>query len=68
MDEANNDVAKFGFVIKVRGNHLGSLDTKTEVLNQGIPVEVVIMKMKAYLRNLENKYYANFEAGGPNSA
>ena len=34
---------------------------KVQSVNQSVPVEVVIMQMKAFLSNLEKDYFNNFD-------
>ncbi|MBI3032955.1 hypothetical protein HYY69_05755 [Candidatus Woesearchaeota archaeon] len=57
----------FAFAIKVISDEEGNKKYQSIALNNDIPTETIIMQMKAYLKNLEDQYYDDFEAGTPNS-
>lgn len=61
MTEA--EIGRFLFGLKVVKLADGSLKYRTQSVTQGIPVEIVIMQLRAFLRTLERDYFKDFERG-----
>lgn len=53
----------FAFGIRIQKLPDGKVAYQTQSQNQGVPNEIVIMQMKAFLRNLENDYFNDFDKG-----
>ena len=64
MDEERREIGRFTFRLVVHKRADGSLEYETEKLNDNIPVEIVIMQLKAFLNGLEKEYFSSFESGG----
>ena len=56
----NKEKSMFAAVIssadEINNNH----DWKISTLNNGVPVETVIMQLKALIKNFENSYFNDF--------
>lgn len=52
-----NDLKIFGFAIGFTGYSNNKLQYKVQVIDEGVPKEVIIMQLKSILRNLEKEYY-----------
>ncbi len=63
MPEETNEIGKFGFGIKILRHSDVKIEYQTQSANQGVPIEIVIMQMKAFLNNLEKDYFSNFDKG-----
>lgn len=62
MVENNNIDAMSRFALSITSyrNLDKELDWKVDTINLGIPTEVVIMQLKALIRNYEEGYFNNF--------
>lgn len=55
-EEANEDIGYFVYGIHVIKRPDGRVEYQDNYLNRDIPIEVVIMQLKAFLNNLEKEY------------
>jgi hypothetical protein len=39
------------------------IEYKSQSMNQGVPVEIIIMQLKAFIDRLEKDYYDEFRRG-----
>ncbi len=62
MVENNNidTMSRFALSITSYRNLDKELDWKVDTINLGIPTEVVIMQLKALIKNYEEGYFNNF--------
>lgn len=51
-----NELAKFGFAIKLYQQLNGNIEPEIQIFNEKMPKEVIIMQLKKYLSKLENNY------------
>ncbi len=58
MDTKEN--ARFYFLIESLPDYEGNYSYSTQIVHLNIPIEIVIMKMRAFLRSVEGDYYQNF--------
>lgn len=58
MEEVNNLFFTLGIIAVEHED--GSIEYKTQVINKGIPIEMIAMKLRALLHTLEDKYFDNF--------
>lgn len=63
MTDEGREIGKFLFGLKVFKKPDGSFEYKIQSLNDNIPVEIVIMQLKAFLASLEKEYFESFERG-----
>ena len=61
MSEEPIELGRFGFGIRIIRNQDGKIEYQTQSANWGVPIEIVIMQMKAFLNKLENEYFDNFD-------
>ncbi len=59
----DREIGRFLFGLKVFKKSDGSFEYKIQTLNDNIPLEIVIMQLKALLNNLKKEYFDNFERG-----
>ena len=57
-----NEIARFALGIRLLKFPDGSTQAQTESLNQGMPIELIIMQMKSFLKNQENNYLKEFNS------
>ena len=62
-NEQPTEIARFGFGIKLLRYPDGKAEFETQSVNEGIPVEIVIMQMRAFLNSLEKDYFNKFDKG-----
>jgi len=55
-----NDEVRFGFGIRIIRGEDGRMYCETQSKNYGVQTEVIIMQMKAFLKNLKNDYFDSF--------
>lgn len=55
------EVGRFAFVLRMLSRKDGKTRFETKSMNHNIPNELAIMQLKAFLRNLENDYFDNFD-------
>ena len=53
----------FGLGIRALRYPDGKVEFKVESANKGVPREIVIMQIKAFLKNLEDEYFDDFSKG-----
>ncbi|MBI1972613.1 hypothetical protein HYS50_01255 [Candidatus Woesearchaeota archaeon] len=61
MPEESTEIAKFIFGIEIIEYEDGRRENQTHIVNQNIPIELVIMQMRSYINSLETQYFDNFE-------
>lgn len=55
------EISRFGFGIKLLRHQDGKTEFQTQSANEGVPIEIVIMQMRAFLNNLDREYFDNFD-------
>jgi hypothetical protein len=55
-------VGRFALGIKIIKSPDGKVRVEYKTQNENMPVEMVIMKLDAFLRNMKNDYYAEFDS------
>lgn len=60
MPESSTEIGRFGFGIRIIRHEDGRVEYQTESANQGVPTEIIIMQIKAFLKNLEDEYFDSF--------
>jgi len=55
------EIGRFAFGIKLLRYSDARTEWNLQSANEGVPIEIVIMQMKVFLRNLENDYFDNFD-------
>lgn len=63
MSDEPREIGRFIFGIRVLEQIDGSPEYQTQSMNQGVPVELVIMQLKAFLNKLEKDYFDEFDLG-----
>ena len=58
-----NEIGRFGIGIRVFRREDGSLEYQTQSVNQGVPIEIVIMQLKAIINKQEKDYFDEFNLG-----
>lgn len=58
-----NEIGRFGLGILVSRREDGSLEYQTQSVNQGVPIEIVIMQLKAFINKQEKDYFDEFDSG-----
>lgn len=61
MPDEHEEIGIFALGIRVFKTADGRLEYQTQSTNQGAPVEVVIMQLRAFLNKLEKDYFDEFE-------
>lgn len=64
MPEGLTELGRFALGIKIFRNSDGSISYQTKDVNEGVPIEIVIMQIKAFLKDLEDNYYQKYEKRG----
>ena len=51
------------FAVGIRLFHYpdGKQEWKVESVNEGVPAEIVLVQLRAFLRNMENEYFDAFD-------
>ncbi|MEM5797336.1 MAG: hypothetical protein QXD72_02050 [Candidatus Aenigmatarchaeota archaeon] len=57
------EIGKFVYWLKVFKLPDGSLQYEPQAINENIPVEIIIMQLKAFVNKLEKDYFGDFEKG-----
>ena len=60
MEEERNNIGEFGFVIVTKQNALGNMNYETRIINKKVPRELIIIQMRAFLKQLEDEYFDKF--------
>ena len=60
MPEEPIEIGRFVFGIKVLRNSDSSISYATQSGNENVPIEVVIMQLKTFIRDLEEDYFKKF--------
>lgn len=55
-------IGRFAFGITLYRYSDGTVEYRTQSRNQGIPIEIVLMQIKAFLRNQENEYFDRYDS------
>ena len=55
-----SELGKFLFGLRIIKNPDGTIEYKFRSINQSVPVEIVIMQLKAFVNKLENDYFDEF--------
>ena len=54
-------IGKFALGILLCKYPDGKVEFRFQSKNQGIPIEIILTQVRAWLRNQENKYFDNFD-------
>ena len=60
-DEEPKEVGRFAFGIILYRYPDGRVEYRFQSKNQGIPIEIILMQLKAFLRNQENEYFDRYD-------
>ena len=60
MEAAEERVKKFVFLVTSIENAEENFDFQTEFYNEGVIMEAVIMHIRALLKNMEKRYFTDF--------
>jgi len=63
MAEEPREIGRFAYLLKVFKLPDGNLQYEPEAMNDKIPVEIIIMQLKAFVNKLEKDYFDEFESG-----
>ena len=63
MSEEPREIGRFAYLLKVSKLPDGNLQYEPEAMNDNIPIEIIIMQLKAFLNNIEKDYFDTFEKG-----
>jgi hypothetical protein len=55
------EVGRFAFVLRALARPDGKTRFEAKSMNQNVPTELAIMQLRAFLRNLENEYFENYD-------
>ena len=55
-------IGRFAFGITVYRYPDGRIEYRSQSRNQGVPIEIVLMQLKAFIRNQENEYFDNYDS------
>lgn len=58
----NEDKVVFAAVIKETRGADNEPDWNVNTINNGVPIEAVIMQLKALIKNYENNYFDSFDS------
>jgi len=61
MSKNLNEIGRFIFSIRLLEYPDGVIDWQVNSLNKDIPTEIVLMLIRAFLRNNERKYFNNYD-------
>ena len=57
------ETARFGFGIRLFNSPKGEVAISVQAVNNGVPEEIVLMKMRAWLQQQEKDYFNDFDKG-----
>ena len=57
----NTEKPIFAAVISSPTEYINDSEWKTNIINKGVPREVIIMQLKALIKNFENSYFSDFD-------
>ena len=63
MPEEPKIIGRFAFGITLYKYPDNRVEYRTQSRNEGIPIEIVLMQLRAFLRNQENDYFDNYNKG-----
>lgn len=63
MPEEPREIGRFAYLLKVFRLPDGNLQYEPQAMNENMPIEVIIMQLKAFLNKLEKDYFDTFEKG-----
>ena len=61
MPEEPKIIGRFAFGITLYRHPDGKIEYRTQSRNEGIPTEIVLMQLRAFLRNQENDYFDKYD-------
>ena len=59
--EEPKEIGRFAFGIILYKYPNGRVEYRFQSKNQGIPLEIILMQVKAFLRNQENQYFDKYD-------
>jgi len=62
MSSEPEEIGRFAFGIRLYRYSDGRVEYNTQSRNEGIPIEVVLMQLQAFLRNQENEYFDKYDS------
>lgn len=60
MPEEPKIIGRFAFGITLYEHSDGRIEYRTQSRNESIPLEIILMQLRAFLRNQENEYFDNY--------
>ena len=55
MPERPTEIGRFGLGIRIIRHPDGKVEYQTQSANENVPVEIVLMQIRAFLRNIEKE-------------
>ena len=65
--EEPQEVGRFAFGIILYRYPDGRVEYRFQSKNQGIPIEIILIQLKAFLRNQENGYFDRYDKNTSNT-
>ena len=62
MSRNKNEHGEFFLSIRYMQDSDGVFDYSTGSENQGVPTELVLMQLRAYIKNMEREYFKDFDS------
>lgn len=63
MQDDLDEPSRFALGLTALRQPDGNFDCAMQTVNQGIPIEIVIMQLRAFLKQMEHNYFSSFEKG-----
>ncbi|MBI4174781.1 MAG: hypothetical protein HY517_03985 [Candidatus Aenigmarchaeota archaeon] len=63
MPNGVNETERFALGLTALRREDGGFDCAMQTVNQGIPVEIVVMQLRALIKQWEREYQSSFQAG-----
>jgi len=61
MPDEPKEIARFGLIMKALMKDDGSPSYTFEFTNESIPIEIVLMHLRAFVNNQERDYFTDFD-------
>lgn len=63
MSEEPREIGRFAYLLKIFKLPDGNLQYEPQTVNDKIPIEIIIMQLKAFLNSIEKEYFDSFQQG-----
>jgi len=64
MNGNPHEIGRFALGLKALRQSDGNLEyQQLQTLNEGIPVEIIIMQLRAFIKSIEKDYFSAFDKG-----